>query len=118
MTRGPLALGLRVLVVLGATAAVATGQSGFQRVLPPDTLVFIGIDDVGRYGASWLASPAGQMWRDPACAALRQTITQQIGVLGDEAEMALGVDVLKLREMVDGPVAVALLDLSVQPGSD
>lgn len=118
MTRRPVALGLRALVVIGAIAAVACGQSGFQRVLPPDTLVFVGVDDVRHYGASWLASPAGQMWRDPACAALRQTITEQIGVLGDEAEMALGVDVLKLPEMVEGPIAVALLDLAVQPGAD
>jgi hypothetical protein len=58
------------------------------------------------------------MWRDPACAALRQAIAEQIGVLGDEAEMALGVDLLKLPEMVEGPFAVALLDLAVQPGAD
>jgi len=118
MTTRPVALGLRALVVIGAITAVASGQTGFQRVLPPDTLVFVGVDDVRQYGASWLTSPAGQMWLDPACAALRQTIREQIGVLGDEAEMALGVDVLKLPRMVEGPVAVALLDLAVQPGAD
>ena len=118
MTTRRLALGLRALLVIGATTAVACAQSGFQRVLPPETLVFIGVDDVGDYGASWLASPAGQMWRDPACAALRQTISEQIGVLGDEAEMALGADVLKLPGLVEGPVAVALLDLGLHPGAD
>src|SRR5262245_3147481 len=118
MTTRRLALGLRALAVIGATTAVACGQSGFQRVLPPETLVFIGVDDVGDYGASWLASPAGQRWRDPACAALRQTISEQIGVLGDEAEMALGADVLKLPGLVEGPVAVALLDLGVHPGEE
>jgi hypothetical protein len=118
MTTRPLAVGLRALLVVGATMAATSGQSGFQRVLPPDTLVFIGVDDVRAYGASWLASPAGQMWRDPACAELRQVISEQIGVLGDEAEMALGVDVLKLPSLVQGPVAIALLDLAVEPGAE
>lgn len=122
MTTRTLAVGLRALIVIGATLVAGRAQSGtqpgFQKVLPPGTLVFVGIDDTRAYGEQFRSSPLGKLWNDPDCAPLRQMVSEQIGVLGDEAKMALGVDVLRLPSLLEGPVAFALLDLVVQPGRE
>ena len=117
MSLRTLDLASRALIAVGVLVAAARAQSGFQSVLPPETLVFIGLDDAGDYRAALRASPLGQLWNDPACAELRQMVTEQVGLLGDEAEMALGVDVMRLPDMLEGPVAVSLLDLQLVPGS-
>ena len=92
MSHRTLDLAARALVAIGAPLGAARAQSGFQVVLPPETLVFIGLDDAGDYREALRASPLGQLWSDPACAELRQLVTEQIGLLGDESKMALGVD--------------------------
>ncbi|HZM00370.1 MAG TPA: hypothetical protein VFD43_08975, partial [Planctomycetota bacterium] len=75
------------------------------------------VDDASAYGDALAASPAGKLWDDPACAELRQMVAEQIDALGKQAEQALGVDVLRFPELVEGPVAIALLDLQAEPGS-
>ena len=117
MTHRSLDLVSRALFSFGALLAAARAQTGFQQVLPPETLVFVGLDDAGDYRASLAASPLGQLWDDPACADLRQLVTEQLGLLSDESEMALGVDVLRLPALLEGPVAVALIDLRLVPGA-
>jgi hypothetical protein len=117
MSHRTLDLAARAVLAVGALVGAARAQSGFQTVLPPETLVFVGLDDAGDYRESLRASPLGQLWNDPACAELRQMVTEQVGLLGDEAEMALGVDVLRLPSLLEGPVAVALLDVQMVPGS-
>jgi len=117
MTTRTLANGLRTLIVIGAALACSRAQSGFQSALPPETLVFVGVDDVKAYGDALQASPMGQLWRDPACDELRRRVSQQLDALGEQAKMELGVDVTRVAGLLEGPAALALLDLQAQPGS-
>jgi hypothetical protein len=116
MTTRTLAVGLRALIVVGATVVTARAQAGFQEVLPPGTLIFLGMDDVRAYGDQLREAPLGRLWNDPACAGLRQLVSEQVDVLGNEIEKELGVDLLRLPALLDGPVALALLDLQLTSG--
>mgnify|MGYP003580390682 CR=1 FL=1 len=60
MTHRSLDLVSRALFSFGALLAAARAQTGFQQVLPPETLVFVGLDDAGDYRASLAASPLGR----------------------------------------------------------
>jgi hypothetical protein len=84
-------------------------RQGFEHVLPADTLAFLGVSDVEQMSKDFRASSSGRFWYDPACSALRETLSDHVDVLTSQVHAELGVDPLELLDMLHGRVALALV---------
>jgi len=86
----------------------ATAVQGFEHVLPPDTIAFLGTADVDAAGRNLSATAYGAWWHDADNAPLREALAALLSALGNEATAALGVDPLALPAMAHGRLAFAL----------
>lgn len=105
-----------MLLALTVLCAPAAPQQGFQDALPEDTLAFLGVDDASAYGRDWSTSSLGRFWESGAMSPMRERIAQDLGELRAKMQQEVGVDLLRLPGMIDGPVAVALVDLAMPAG--
>ncbi|MGQ0551615.1 MAG: hypothetical protein ACT4PU_00170 [Planctomycetota bacterium] len=93
-----------------APVRVVDRPGGFANVLPADTLAFFGLDDTRVFAREFAASCMGKLWVDAAMAPLRAECDVEINRLREELMGRLGVDVLQLPGLLDGAVALAVLE--------
>jgi len=84
---------------------------GFEEAIPGEAVFFVGIDDVGNFTESARQSAWGRFLSDPACASVTEAIEQAFNEIEQEAEASSGANPFSLFSMMDGPFAIAVLDV-------
>ncbi len=106
---------VRARLVLPALAFVLLAtrlcaQSGFERILPAQTLMFVGIDSADGFVEDFERSASGRLWADPGMAGVREACAARLHELSLAIQEELGIDLLQLPPMLHGPVALAWLE--------
>ncbi|WP_165248431.1 hypothetical protein [Paludisphaera soli] len=107
-------LRLALVGILGATglglrANLAAAATPPEQVLPDSTLFFLKIADVGKFREAFLASTYGQLWSDPALAALRADVVEKVKPTSEAMKEKVGVTLKELFELPKGAVAIAAI---------
>ncbi|HEX5009391.1 MAG TPA: hypothetical protein VFY71_03235 [Planctomycetota bacterium] len=84
-------------------------------VLPAGTLAFLGTDDARGLAAAWSDSATGRMYATPEFAEYGKAYRASIDDVLAVALPGLDLKVETLEEWVDGPCALAVLDLAAPP---
>lgn len=98
------------LAVAGFAPAVAA--QGFERTLPDGTVAFVGIDDLAKMREGFSTSKFGDLWRDEACAPMREAATGWLELMSEMMVREAGYDPFALLDAVKGPLGVAVLELT------
>lgn len=91
-----------------ASSTHSRSTKGFEHLLPANTRIFVGTSDLGAVLRDLADGPWGQVWADPACAALRGEVTAHISSLRRAASLHQ-VDLAAAGRELDGGFAVAVL---------
>lgn len=98
------------LAVAGFAPAVAA--QGFERALPDGTIAFVGVDDIAKMREAFTTSKFGDLWRDDACASMREAVSGWIDLMSEGMVREAGYDPFALLDAVKGPLGVAVLELT------
>ncbi|MBK6940960.1 MAG: hypothetical protein IPH13_12305 [Planctomycetes bacterium] len=98
------------LAVAGFAPVVAA--QGFERALPDGTVAFVGIDDLAKMREGFSTSKFGDLWRDDACAPMREAATGWFDLMSEMTVREAGYDPFALLDAVKGPLGLAVLELT------
>jgi hypothetical protein len=100
------------MAVLGCSlilAAPARAAAPIEKALPGSTFLLLKVNNAAAFRDSFNRSQIGQLWNDPAMKPLRDDFVSKLEDTNKSLQNAVGLTVLDLVELPQGPVALALI---------
>jgi len=101
--------GLAVAVALAARPAWAAAKAPNDRLLPPNTYLYVTVPNVGDLKTRFGQSHIGEMLKDPKLQGFLGDLHKKFAELGDEFEKNVGLKLSDVLAIPDGEVSVAVL---------
>jgi hypothetical protein len=103
-----LALAL-VLASLGARGTLAADKAPNDRLLPPNTYLYVTVPNVGELKTRFFKTHTGRMLQDPKLADFLGDVHKKFHEFSEEVEKHIGVSLTHILEIPAGEVSVAVL---------
>jgi hypothetical protein len=100
-----------LLLAGAAPRSTVTAQDEFESSLPEDTLFFLSVDHPRDLLTAFQATSWGQMFADSELASARDGLQKVLNQFVADAREHLGFDPTEILQMVEGSVALCVLDL-------
>ena len=101
--------GLAVAVALASRPAWAAEKAPNDRLLPPNTYLYVTVPNVGDLKTRFGASHFGQLLQDPKLKDFMGDLHKKFAQFGDEFEKNVGLKLSDVLAIPDGEVSLAVL---------
>ncbi len=101
--------GLAVAVALAARPAWTAEKAANDRLLPPNTYLYVTVPNVGELKSRFEKSHTGQLLKDPKLQDFLEDLRKKFAEFGDEFQKSIGLKLSDVLAIPDGEVSVAVL---------
>ncbi len=101
--------GLAVAVALAARPAWTAEKAPNDRLLPPNTYLYLTVPNVGRLKSRFGKSHIGQLLKEPKLQDFLGDVKKKLAELGEEFEKNVGLKLDDVLAIPDGEASVAVL---------
>src|ERR1700722_20405093 len=109
LARRILMTGLAIAVALASRPASAATKAPNDRLLPPNTYLYVTVPNVGDLKTRFGASHMGQLFQDPKLQSFMGDLHKKFSQFGEEFEKNVGLKLHDVLAIPDGEVSLAVL---------